>query len=404
MKKKILVITSSFPRYKNDWWAQFIASIYKNIDKSIFDITIVAPHAPGAKLIEDIEGIKVVRFPYFYPFSLERLTSGSGILHSSEESIFAKLQILFFVAMQFIYSCALLIKNRYHLVHIHWIIPQGIEGLLIKFFFNTPVIATVHGSDLFGLKQFNFFKKIILKNATICTVNSSATLKEVKNIEPRTKIELIPMGVDTKMFSSDKKKVLLKKQYKNATLLLAVGRLIGCKGLDYLIQSLPTVINRFPNIRLLIVGDGPERKNLEYLIKKCNLAQDVVIFLGSVPHAQLSTIYASSDMLIVPSVTDKKTGETEGQGIVVLEGMASGIPVIGSACGGISDLIINGKNGLLVKERDVRGLSNAIIKMILDKKLEDICIKNGQQMVRKEYSWEVVGEKFTHLYSKILHD
>lgn len=402
MKKKVLVITSSFPRYKTDWWAQFIANIYKNIDKQKYSITILAPHAPSAKLEEFLDGIHIIRFPYFYPFSLQKLTSGSGILHSSKENFFAKMQIIFFVSMQFLTTLKMLIKNKYDLVHIHWVIPQGLELLAAKYLFKIPVIATVHGSDLFGLKKLNLFKKLVLENADLCTVNSSATQNEVLKIAPKTKTVFIPMGVNTKVFSSDKKSKKVKLNYDNANLILAVGRLIGCKGFIYLIKAMPAILKKFPNTKLLIVGSGPERQNLENLVQKLALPSNAVNFLGSVNHEELSRIYASSDIFVAPSITDPVTGETEGQGIVVLEAMASGIPVVGSICGGIPDLISHNEDGLLIKQKDSKSLAMAIIKVMKNKDLRDKFIKKGKLKIEKNYSWEKIGEKFTNIYTKIL--
>src|SRR5581483_10010232 len=101
-KKSILVVASSFPRTKDDWWARFVLNIYMNMPTDAYNITILAPHAPNAHKVEYFGNLKVVRFSYWYPYSLQKLTSGIGILHSSKTSIFSKLQVPLFLLSEFI--------------------------------------------------------------------------------------------------------------------------------------------------------------------------------------------------------------------------------------------------------------------------------------------------------------
>src|SRR3989344_758054 len=99
MKKiKVLVLTSSFPRHKTDWWQQAVLSIYSNMNLRKHDITVIAPSAPGAKSSEIIQGIKVKRFTYFYPSSQQILTSGEGVLYTSgKRKILGKIQVVTFI-------------------------------------------------------------------------------------------------------------------------------------------------------------------------------------------------------------------------------------------------------------------------------------------------------------------
>lgn len=204
-KKKVLVVTSSFPRSTTDWWAQFVLNIYKFLPKKEFDVTILAPHAPGSKLVEELEDNKIIRFPYFFPFALEKLTSGSGILHSSRVNIFSMFQIPLFISSQILLGCIYLLTHEVDVVHAHWILPQGILAVISKKLFRKKVILTVHGSDIFGLKKYNWLKKIILNSVDMCTVNSSATQKAVLALSSSINTKIIPMGVDTLIFSPKKR-------------------------------------------------------------------------------------------------------------------------------------------------------------------------------------------------------
>src|SRR5258706_12697368 len=162
-KKKVLVLTSSFPRNSYDWWAQFVLNLHAHVNKENYETIIIAPHAPGAQLTETMLGIHVKRFPYFYPYSLEKLTSGSGILHSGKTSILAFIQIPTFIFMETLTAIAELSKQNYNIIHAHWIIPQGFIVCIGKFLYKKPLFITVHGSDLFGLKHFGLVKTMIIK-------------------------------------------------------------------------------------------------------------------------------------------------------------------------------------------------------------------------------------------------
>src|SRR3990167_11219948 len=148
---KILVLTSTFPRNKNDWWGQFVLNIYRNLDKNKYSTTVLAPHDPSAKIIEEIDGIKVRRFVYFYPYSFQVLTSGEGILYSVRKNWLSKFQILTFILVELVVTLNALIKEKFDIVHAHWLLPQGLVAVIAKFIFRKPVIVTVHGSDIFGL-------------------------------------------------------------------------------------------------------------------------------------------------------------------------------------------------------------------------------------------------------------
>ncbi|OGE16785.1 hypothetical protein A3F00_02460 [Candidatus Daviesbacteria bacterium RIFCSPHIGHO2_12_FULL_37_11] len=403
-KTRVLVLTSSFPRYKNDWWQQAILSIYSNMDKDNYDITVIAPSSPGAKSSEDIEEVHVKRFKYFFPSSLQLLTSGEGVLYSSRKNKFlGKVQIITFVLAETLLVIKTLAKNDFDIIHANWIIPQGIVAIIAKFFFKKPVIITIHGTDIFSLKKFDFLKALSLKYCDICTTNSSATYKAANKIYPSEEIKIIPMGVDVNLFDPKKKDVFWKKEFgENARIILGVGRLIKWKGFEYLVRSFPFVLNKFPEAKLIIIGKGPEEENLKKLALKLNLKIGKNIFFPDHFSAnKLPGIYAASDVVVSPSITDFQTGEKEGQGNVVLEARASGVPVIASRSGGLIDTIDGTSTGLLFEERNYKELSEKIIYLLSDKKIWRKFSENGLKYVRKNYSWKKVSKRFGELYEEI---
>lgn len=406
-KIKILVLTSSFPRYKNDWWQQAILSIYSNMDKSKYQITVIAPSGPGAKTKENIDGILVKRFFYFYPPNLQLLTSGEGVLYTSKKNKFlGKIQIVTFVLAETFATIFTMAKNDFDVIHANWIIPQGLVAIIAKFIFRKPVIVTIHGTDIFALKKINFLKALVLKYCDICTTNSSATYEAAYKIYPSEKIQIVPMGVDINLFDPKKKDIHWKKEFgKNAKIILGVGRLIKWKGFEYLVKALSGVLKKFPEAKLVIIGKGPEEGNLKNLAARLHLKIDENIFFPDHFSAdKIPGVYATSDVVVSPSITNFQTGEQEGQGNVVLEARASGVPVVASRSGGLVDTIDGVSTGLLFKERDYKELSEKIIYLLSSKAVWKKFSENGLKLVRKRYSWKVTARTFGQLYDKVIQD
>jgi glycosyltransferase involved in cell wall biosynthesis len=161
---------------------------------------------------------------------------------------------------------------------------------------------------------------------------------------------------------------------------------------------MPKILKKVP-AKLVIVGDGPERKNLVGLTKELNL-QDNVVFEGKIPPNELPKFYASADVFVGPSIVTAK-GDTEGLGIVFLEAIASGTCVVGSKVGGIPDIIKHNETGLLVREKNPEGISRAVITILGNVKMQKRLCENALKHIQKNYSWKVVAEKFSELYGRM---
>lgn len=406
MKKiKLLVLTSSFPRFKNDWWQQAVLSIYSHMDKNKFEITVIAPSGPGAKASERIDGVNIKRFSYFYPPTLQLLTSGEGILYSSKKMRFlGKIQIVTFISAEFFSVLSILVKNDFDVIHANWILPQGLIAVIAKFIFRKPVVVTIHGTDIFALNKFNFIKAFILKHCDVCTANSSATFDAANKIYPSTKNKIVHMGVDIKRFDPRKRDKNFRQEFgDNPKIILGVGRLIKWKGFEYLVRALPLVLAKFPQAKLIILGSGPEENNLKRLAHKLSLEMDKnIFFLGHVGPDRLPNLYASVDVVVSPSITVAKTGEKEGQGNVVLEARASGTPVIASRSGGLVDSINGKSTGLLFKERDFKELAEKIIYLFSNKTAYEKLARNGLKLMRTKYPWEKTSQSFAKIYESLV--
>jgi len=397
--KTALVLASTFPRWKGDTTPSFVYELSRRLADKGRKIAALAPHSGKSAKYEKIDSIEIHRFQYFIPANLQKVAYGAGIIPNVKSSPLAMLQVPFFLLSEYIKASSLIRKYNPNIIHAHWLLPQGVIAAMLKKK-DTKLIITIHGSDLFPLKNL-FFRAIqrnVLKNCDTCTVNSEATKNELLKRFPefKDKVDVIPMGVDTKMFS--KKNIKLKfNEYKNKKIILFVGRLNEQKGIDYLIKAMKIVNAKISNSILLIIGEGGYKKELQKIADNLNL--DNVEFLGGINQKELADYYNLADVFVLPSVTSRIG--TEGQGLVLLEAMACGTPVIGTETGGIKFMIRNNDNGILVKERSQDELGNAILKIFSDVKLRKKLSKNGIIFVKKNYSWEIVAEKFDEIYRKL---
>jgi glycosyltransferase involved in cell wall biosynthesis len=206
------------------------------------------------------------------------------------------------------------------------------------------------------------------------------------------------MGIDTSVFTPRGK----KRKRSDEKLIIAVGRLITCKGYRYLLLSLPAILRKIKHLRLLMIGTGPEETTLQALTQKLKI-QKYVRFLGNISHADLAEYYKNSDLFMAPAVTDPRTGEKEGQGLAILEAMASGVPVVASRSGGIKYIVQNNVTGILVPERDVNALSTAVIGLLRKKSRRDLLVKNGLREIRRIYTWEKISKSFDTLFDRIVN-
>ena len=399
--KNVLVLTSTFPRWTNDATPSFVFELSNLLAKK-YKIVVLAPHSFKAAKKERLGNLIVCRFRYFSPEKYQKIAYGAGVIPNVKKSFLAKIQIPLFLASQFKNAKNIIETEKIDSIHAHWLIPQGLIGALLKKIYKIPLIVTIHGSDLFPLKNklFKYLQKNVVKNANVITVPSQTVKIELLSRFPdiKNKIRIVSMGIDTKLFKPKNVRKKFKKD-KNNKIILFVGRLNEQKGIEYLIKAMPNVISKIKNIKLLIIGEGDYRKYLEKITNGLKL-NDFVKFLGSKPHNELADYYNLADVFVLPSVTTKIG--TEGLGLVLIEAMACGTCVIGSSSGGIKDIIKDGINGLIFQEKNSEELAYKIIKVIEDLKLKKKLSKNGLKYARQNYDWLVISKKFLKIYQQLL--
>ena len=403
-KKNILVVTSTFPRWKGDpVTARFVYDLAEALTR-YYNVHILCPHTFGAKDHEVIDKMEVFRFRYFYPSKFEQISAGEGMTANLREGILPKLQILPFLILETVKIIWLIKKRDIDLVNTHWMIPQGFLYALIRRLCKVPHLMTVHAAGIFALMRFPLGKitgKFIVKRTDDIIAVSSYIKKCINDlVEHDTHAHTLPMGIDTKKFAINKDRISLRNKYgiKSKYVLLFVGKLVPKKGLKYLIKAMEHLTKKIDDVELIVIGGGPLREALASQATKIGVGK-YIKFIGWLDNDKLPEFYRLSDVVIVPSIVDEK-GETEGMPVVIQEALSSGKPVIASRVSGIPDVIRDGYNGWLVKEKDPLELSNKIAEVLRSSNLKTI--RKNAILTARKYDWTEIARRYKEVIDKII--
>jgi len=396
---RVILLTSSYPSSSNVANRNFLTDLADSLNSRNIRVFVICPHKPGLPFLEKLNDVTIIRFAYWFPLSGERLGRTGGITATITQSPIAALQMIPFCICQLLITLKTIRKEKIDLIHSHWIVPQGIIGGIIKFITNIPHVSSIHGTDIHLVHSSRFIQpiiKITSKYADYITTNSSHTNRIFCDIIPSRKknIQIIPMGIYIDEFRSN----ILKPKTSEKNILF-VGRLIMWKGVQHLIKALEITKKSGYPVQLVIIGDGPYRKELRELSIQLQVTS-VVKFLQNQDQRTLLSYYHNADIFVLPSITYQN--QTEGLGVVLLEAMASGIPVIGSNTGGIPDIIDNDVNGILVPPGDAYALAEAIIKIIDNPEIAERYKIAGLKTVKERFSWDTIAEEFIHIYHELV--
>lgn len=397
---KVLFLTSSYPRSREDTASIFLRYLAEELCERGNDIHVLVP-ADGESNTS-VEGrVTVHRFQYL-PAPFQKLFYGSGVLPNLKRSPLLWVQVPFFL-MAMTYSMLRLVRReRFDLIHAHWLLPQGLIGLLAKYICKLPLITTAHGADAFAFrtKISKALKRLVVEKGDVWTANTVTTAEAILQSPNEPKPRIIPMGVDIQIFSSGKSMTLRRELAENEFLILFVGRLVEKKGCHYLIEAfslLPPPIQA--RTRLWIVGDGDQKIALERSANKASI-QDRVRFWGTVSNQRLPDFYAASNLFVAPSI-EAGSGDTEGLGVVLLEAFAAQASTIATRVGGIGSVITDGVTGLLVEPRDAIALAAAIERLLTDTRLRARLAENAFAKVNEWYSWKKIALDFESVYREV---
>ncbi|HEY0704376.1 MAG TPA: glycosyltransferase family 4 protein [Candidatus Acidoferrales bacterium] len=246
----------------------------------------------------------------------------------------------------------------------------------------SKIIVLCHGIDVWDRLPHRRRKALLA--ADIALVPSTYTAQKLASIQefPGQKIRTLPWPINNETLKRAENRAALNAppDFPSGRVILAVGRWASTekyKGADDLIRALPQLINLFPDLHLALVGRGDDIPRLKSIASNLKISPSVH-FLEGLTDEQLAACYARAEIFALPS-----TGE--GFGIVFLEAMAFGLPVVGAAAGGVTDIIENDVNGLLVPPKNEQALTQALNRLLNDPSLRARLGQNAQRAIKQKY-------------------
>ena len=400
----ILSLTSSYPRYEGDPTAPFIESITKHVAALGHTVHLVVPE--NAEWNRPRSEGSVTYHPYRY--SPRRSWTPWGYSESLEKGVRVRRTLVVLapvVALSALRTTSrLLARERFDLVHAHWVIPNGAIAALAAGRSRLPLVVSLHGSDISVSEKnaaFGRAARSTFARAAAVTAPSDDLLERAQRLGGREPLELIAYGADVKALTAapgeaDRLRARLGLAPERIVV-AGVGRFIPIKGFSYLIDAVATARSSCPELHLLLVGDGDLREELQARARASGMS-DNVSFPGVAGRDEIAAYFATAQMVVVPSV--HSDGLVDGLPNVALEAMAAGKPVIATRVGGLPQLVRDGENGLLVDEKDPDGLAAAILSLANDPLLRTRLGDCARAEIQDRRSWDAVARRFVDVFER----
>ncbi|RPH55905.1 glycosyltransferase family 4 protein, partial [bacterium] len=290
-------------------------------------------------------------------------------------------------------------RRRFDLVHAHWIVPNGVVAAAARG--KTPLAIGLHGSDVFLAERpgVRSLARWSLSRARLLTGCSPELVDRVRALGfPAERSRVIPYGVDVVAFSPapDRRRIWRERLGvpEGAPLLLGVGRMATKKGFQGLIEILPALLGDYPDLHVVLAGGGDRLE--EFKAAAASWAGRVH-FPGAVLRDTLPDLYRSADVFVLPAVHDSK-GNVDGLPNVILEAMASGLPVVASGISGIPLAVGEGRTGLLDPEKDPGALLAALRRLLADPGAARSMGEGGRRRAEAELTWDAVAARYREGY------
>ena len=393
---RILTVTTSFPKFDGDTTAPFIEAITRELASRGHELTVVLPAR------SDLEPAPIdrVRFrPYRYaPSTSLELFGYAEALRADVALRGAAYAVLPLAVLSGLRALrAELRRERYDVVHAHWVVPSGAMAALALGPSGPPLVVSLHGSDVFLSEKSRAARlgaRNALRRATAVTACSRDLSERSRPLGAKSPPEVIPYGVATEIFHPDpaggrdlRRELALPS---DAFVLFAAGRLVHKKGFEYLLEAASELCLRGRAVELVIAGKGDLEEELRSRARGAGISLRLV---GSIARGALPRYFAMADAVVVPSVKDA-AGNVDGLPNVLLEAMASAKAIVATNVAGIPEALRAGEDGLLVPEKDPARIADAVEELMRSEELRTRLGRSARRRVEEDLSWKNAGEKF----------
>jgi len=382
---RVLMLSWEYPPLLVGGLGRHVHALATTLVAAGHEVTVVTRHAPGALREEYAEGVRIIRAPDDPPaFTVE-----NGNL------------LAWALALNHTLTRAALRAARtgsYDVVHAHdWLVAHA--GVTVRDHLDVPLVATIHATES-GRHQgwlpaahnrtIDDVERWLAREADRVIVCSDYMRAEVSRLfgVRAERTEVVYNGVDVLSWHARPRAVTAARRrfaVDDAPLVTFAGRLVYEKGVQHLIAAVPRLLDRHPQLRVVVAGDGPYRSELEAL------AGPAVIFAGFLGGHNLTALMGASDCYVVPSIY-------EPFGMVALEAAAAGTPVAVADTGGLSEIVEHGVTGVKFAPHDPQALAVAVGTVLADREYARSLARRGHRRVREDFAWPAIAARTTAVY------
>ncbi|WP_433791226.1 glycosyltransferase family 4 protein [Actinoplanes sp. CA-252034] len=385
---RILMLSWEYPPLLVGGLGRHVHALATTLVRAGHEVTVVTRHAPGALLEEYTEGVRVVRAPDDPPaFDV----TGGNLLAWA-------------VAFNHTLTRAALHATRtggFDVVHAHdWLVAH--TAVTLREHLDVPLVATIHATES-GRHQgylpsahnrtIDDVERWLAAEAVRVIVCSGYMRHEISRLfdVPPDRVDVVPNGVDALRWRARPRAVAAaRSRYAgDGPLVSYAGRLVYEKGVQHLIDAVPTLRSRFPGLRLVIAGDGPYRPDLETRAS----GTPEVSFTGFLGGHELTALMGASDCYVVPSIY-------EPFGMVALEAAAAGTPVAVAGTGGLDEIVDHGVTGVKFAPGDPAALAETTGWVLGDRDFARSLALRARERVRSDFNWPAIADRTATVYDR----
>lgn len=386
---RILTVTHNYPRFVGDPAGAFVARIAEGATEHGHQVEVIAPHAPGTTTDEQVGGLRLHRFRYA-PAPFERVAYTGG-LHQG--TLFSPLAALGFPGFLLAFARAVSSAVRRFqpdLIHAHWWFPGGWFASRSR----VPYLITCHGSDVRLLERAGLVRtaaRRVFQRAARVTAVSGFLARDIKRQLPEIDEPMVtPMPIDVTRFSQAGGKVKVRPPR-----ILYAGNLVPSKGVDLLLHAAAELGRRGVEYQVKVLGQGPAQKDLEELARQLGVAARVT-WAPFVAQSLMPGEYGASTVTVLPT-----RGRAEGLGLTLVEALLAGSAVVGTAAGGIPEVVQHEQTGLIARDGDPIDLAEQIQRLLNDATLRERLTRAGKEHALRTYAPEPTIGRFLDIYHAV---
>ena len=267
----------------------------------------------------------------------------------------------------------------------------------------TKIVALTHGHEVWWAKvpPFSLLLKSIGRNVDHLTYLGEFTRREIsRSLTSRAQESMVKLapGIDVDHFApTDASSLRRSLGIEDKKVIVSVGRLVPRKGQDVLLEALPLIIEKVPDVHILMVGQGPYEEKLRAILAR-NACSEYVTFTGRIHYEDLPRYICAGDLFVMPSRSRLAGLEVEGLGIVYLEASACGLPVVAGDSGGAPDAVKEGITGFVVNGTSREAVAQAATEILLNPELRRSMGEAGRRWIVEEWRWQIWSAKFLSLF------